>query len=435
MCYAVRMFRERRERVLKAMGKGVMVLPAAEVVIRNNDVEHAYRQDSDFHYLTGFDEPDSVLVLSTEHEHSAVLFVRARNKEREIWDGPRAGVEGALEKYGVDAAFTIDELAKEAPRLPGRRRPRVRARRPRRIVRRKALRGAGCRPTSRASGRERHRPSSSIPARSSTRCGCENQPTSSSGMRRAAKVTHDAHVQAMKATAPGRFEYEVEAEIRRIFRAGGSERAAYESIVGSGPNACILHYRSNDRQMAEGELLLIDAGCELDYYAADVTRTFPVSGTFSASRGRSTRSFSRRRRRGWMRRGPGRRSTTSTSVTSEIIARGLLDHGLLEGSFEEVMEKHTYKKFFMHKTSHWLGMDVHDVGIYFLEGKARPLEPGFVLTIEPGIYVAPDAEVDERWRGIGIRIEDDVCVRAEGEPENLTGSIPKEVDDVEAACA
>lgn len=428
------MFAERRDRVLKAMGRGVMVLPAAEVVIRNNDVEHAYRQDSDFHYLTGFDEPESVLVLSTEHEHRSVLFVRPRNKEREIWDGPRAGVEGALERYGVDAAYTIDELPKKLPDYLGDvDRVHVRVGRGEGfdaklfaaldVVRRRARQGVAA-PTELVD-----------PGKILHELRLRKTSDELEVMRRAAKVTHDAHVRAMQETAPGRFEYEVEAEIRRIFRAGGCERAAYESIVGSGPNACILHYRANDRKMGEGELLLIDAGCELEYYASDVTRTFPVSGTFSAEQRVLYELVLEAEKAGVDAARPGKTLDDIHQVTSEIIARGLLEHGLLEGSFDEVMEKHLYKKFFMHKTSHWIGMDVHDVGIYFVEGKARPLEPGFVLTVEPGIYVAPDADVDERWRGIGIRIEDDVCVREDGPPENLTEAIPKEIADVEAACA
>ncbi len=409
-----------------------MVLPAAEVAIRNNDVEHAYRQDSDFYYLTGFDEPESVLVLSTKHEHRAVLFVRARNKEREIWDGPRAGVEGALERYGVDAAFTIGELTKRLPDYLGDL-DRVHARVGRgdafdarlfsalNVVRRRGRQGISA-------------PTEIIdPGKILHEMRLRKTPEELAQMRRAAKVTHDAHVQAMAATAPGKFEYEIEAEIRRIFRSQGSERAAYDSIVGSGPNACILHYRANSRRMGEGELLLIDAGCELDYYASDVTRTFPVSGTFSAEQRALYEVVLAAEKAGVDAARPGKTLEDIHRVTSEIVARGLLDHGLLKGSFDEVMEKHTYKQFFMHKSSHWLGMDVHDVGIYYQDGKARPLEPGFVLTVEPGIYVAPDADVDERWRGIGIRIEDDVCVR-EGAPENLTDAIPKEVADVEAAC-
>ena len=427
------MFRERRARVLEAMGEGVMILPAAEVMIRNNDVEHAYRQDSDFFYLTGFEEPESVLVLSTKHEHEAVLFVRPRNKEREIWDGPRAGVEGAVERYGVDAAYTIDELAKRLPDYLGDvDRVHVRVGRGDAfdrqlfaaldVVRRRARQGIAT-------------PTELIdPGKILHEMRLRKSEAELALMRRAANVTREAHLRAMHATAAGKHEYEVEAEIRRAFRAGGCARAAYDSIVGSGPNACILHYRANDREMGEGELLLIDAGCELEYYASDVTRTFPVSGTFSAEQRALYEVVLAAEKAGIDAARPGKTLDDIHHITSEIVARGLLEHGLLTGSFDEVMETQAFKRFFMHKTSHWLGMDVHDVGNYYLAGQPRPLEPGFVLTVEPGIYVAPDADVDPRWRGIGIRIEDDVCVRAEGAPENLTSAIPKEIADVEAAC-
>ncbi|MEM9069573.1 MAG: aminopeptidase P N-terminal domain-containing protein [Myxococcota bacterium] len=425
-------FAARRERFLEAIGPGVAVFPAAPVMIRNNDVEHAYRQDSDLFYLAGFDEPDAVLVLTNQHpEHRAILFVRPRNKEREIWDGPRAGVDGALADYGVDAAFPIGQLRERLPDYLADV-DRVHARIGRghpfdtklfaafEAVRRRGRQGVRA-PT------EIVDPGKVLHELRLSKTGDEV-----AQMRAAAEVTRKAHVEAMRFAAPGRYEYEVAAEIHRIFQAGGSARAAYDSIVGSGPNACVLHYRSNGRRMEDGDLLLIDAGCELDYYASDVTRTFPVSGTFSDAQRALYEVVLESQIAAIDAVKPGATLDDVHFAAARVIAEGLLEHGLLEGGIDDVMEQQSYKAFFMHRTSHWLGMDVHDVGAYFVDGAPRPLEPGFVLTVEPGIYVAPDADVDERWRGIGIRIEDDILVTADGF-ENLTASIPKSVADVEAA--
>jgi Xaa-Pro aminopeptidase len=254
-------------------------------------------------------------------------------------------------------------------------------------------------------------------------------------MRRAAGITREAHVRAMQIAGPGMHEYEIDAELLHIFRKHGSERPAYESIVGSGPNATILHYRAGDRVMNDGELLLIDAGCELGYYASDVTRTFPVNGKFSDEQRAVYEVVLHAQKACIEEVKPGATLEALHDGAVRSITEGLIDIGLLEGDLDALIEDKKYEPFYMHRTSHWLGMDVHDVGHYYVDGKHRPLEPGFVLTVEPGVYIATDAEgVDERWRGIGVRIEDDVLVTKSGH-EVLTAGIPKEIDEVEAACA
>lgn len=424
----------RRARFLDTIGDGVAVFPAAPVAMRNNDVEHAYRQDSDFFYLTGFDEPESVLVLSNQHpEHRAVLFVRRRDKDREIWDGPRAGVEGALRDFGVDAAFPIDELEKRLPDyLQGCRRLHARIGRGDAFDlvlfdALEAVRGRGRRgvvaPTEIVD-----------PAVTLHEMRLRKSDEEIALMREAAAITRDAHIEAMKQTRPGRFEYEVEAEMSRIFRQRGSERRAYDSIVGSGPNATILHYRSNGRKMEEGDLLLIDAGCEYQYYASDVTRTFPVGGTFTPEQRALYDVVLEAEVKAIEAVKPGATLDDVHEAAARVVTEGLCRLGLLTGSVEENLEELGYRAFFMHKTSHWLGMDVHDVGAYYVGGEMRPLEPGMVLTVEPGIYVAEDADVDPKWRGIGIRIEDDVLVTADGH-DVLTHDIPKDADAIEALMA
>jgi Xaa-Pro aminopeptidase len=253
-------------------------------------------------------------------------------------------------------------------------------------------------------------------------------------MRRASAITREAHLAAMRVAKPGRFEYEVEAEMLRVFRAQGAERPAYGAIVGSGPNATILHYRKNDRRLEENDLLLIDAGAEYGYYASDVTRTFPVSGTFSPEQRGVYEAVLKAQLAAIDAVRPGVTVESLHELTVSVLVDGLLELGLLSGDKQGLIEKGEYKKFYMHRTSHWLGMDVHDVGRYHIEGQPRPLEPGFVLTIEPGLYIAANADVDPRFRGIGVRIEDDILVTDSG-AENLTADIPKHVSEIEAVMA
>jgi Xaa-Pro aminopeptidase len=431
---AMQSFRERRDRLLSSMPSGVLVVFATPTAIRNNDVEHEYRQSSDLFYLTGFDEPDTVLVLSAVAEkEKLVLFVRPRDPERETWDGRRVGVEGAVRDFGADAAYPIAELAARLPELLlgatelhyslGRHREQD-------DVLLTALEGA----------RRRGRRGAIYPTRFvDAEVVLHEQRLFKTAeeldtMRRAASISAEAHVAAMKSAKPGVNECEIDALFRGIFRKHGCERPAYEPIVGSGPNATILHYRRNNRVMNDGELLLIDAGCELDYYASDVTRTFPVNGRFSPEQRQIYDIVLAAQDRAIDKAKAGATLDEVHLASAEVITRGLIALGLVEGPLEDALEEQRYKTYYMHKCSHWLGMDVHDVGAYYRAGKARPLEPGMVLTVEPGIYVGEHATgAAERYRGIGVRIEDDVLVTEAGN-EVLTAQIPRTVDAVERAC-
>ncbi|HVK62930.1 MAG TPA: aminopeptidase P N-terminal domain-containing protein [Polyangium sp.] len=427
-------FAERRKQLLERL-QGVLVLPAAPELIRNNSVHHEYRQDSDFHYLTGFGEPEAVLLLAPKHpEHKVVLFVRKRDPEREKYDGARAGVEGAKAEFGADAAFTIDQLDdKLLDYLEGYHRLYYklgqsrslddRVLRARELLRMKGTRAKKTWPT------EIVEPGDVLHEMRAVKSEAEL-----GFMRRAAAITREAHLGSMRLTAPGRYEYEVEAQIREVFRRNGAERTAYTPIVGAGPNATILHYHANRKQLVDGELLLIDAGCEYEYYASDVTRTFPVNGTFSPVQRRLYEIVLAAQMAAIEAVKPGVTVDALHDITVRTLVEGFVREGLLSGDVNEIIEKETYKRLYPHRTSHWLGMDVHDVGPYYRDGEARPLEPGMVLTIEPGIYVAPDDEkAPAEYRGIGIRIEDDILVTATGY-ENLTADIPKAPDEVERAC-
>jgi len=426
-------FRERRERVLAAIHPGVLVIPAAPLAIRNNDVEHEYRQDSDFFYLTGFDEPESVLVLNSQSEQRFTLFVRARDPEREVWDGARAGVEGAVSEFGADVAFTIGDLSQKLPdAIQNTERVFYRLGKNRSFddtllaaldrVRGRARLGVTC-------------PSSIVDAATVVHeSRLKKSELELRAMQRAVDITRDAHVAAMAQAAPGMYEYEVEAILRGIFRRFGSERPAYSPIVGSGPNATVLHYHRNDRRMQEGDLLLIDAGCEFDYYAADVTRTFPVSGRFTPAQRAIYQLVLDAQLASIELTRAGRTFDDVHTASVEVITRGLCQLGIIEGPVETAISELRYKPYYMHKTSHYLGMDVHDVGAYFVAGKPRPLEPGMVITVEPGIYIAHNAAVAAEYRGIGVRIEDDVLV-TDGEAVVLSEAIPKRVDEIERVCS
>lgn len=427
-------FSERRARLLSSIHPGVLVLFSTPTAIRNNDVEHEFRQSSDLFYLSGFDEEESVLVLSSvADKEKFVLFVRPRDPERETWDGRRAGVEGAVKDFGADAAYPIAELATRLPEM---------------------LLGAS--ELHYALGRHREQDDTLLKAVESARRRGRRGPTYPTRiidpevklheqrllkmpdeldiMRRAAKITGEAQLAAMASARPGVNECEIDALLRGIFRKHGCERPAYEPIVGSGPNATILHYRRNNRTMQEGDLLLIDAGCELDYYASDVTRTFPVNGRFSPEQRAIYEIVLEAQLRAIDRARVGATLDEVHAASAEVICRGLIALGLVEGPLETALTEQRYKPYYMHKCSHWLGMDVHDVGSYYRDGKGRPLEPGMVLTVEPGIYVSEQATGPaERYRGLGVRIEDDVLVTASGN-EVLTEHIPRTVDAVERAC-
>jgi Xaa-Pro aminopeptidase len=426
-------YAERRRRLLDQMGRSVLVVFSAPLSIRNNDVEHEYRQDSDFHYLTGFDEPEAALVLSGVRAEQFALFVRPRDPEREVWDGPRAGVDGAKSEFGASAAFPIGELDGKLPDwLENTERLYYRLGHDRAEDDRILSAIQRTRPRAR---RGSLYPSEIVePAVLLHEMRRLKDETEVLLMQRAVDITKDAHVAAMAATRPGAHEYEIEAILRREFRRYGSERAAYEPIVGSGPNATVLHYRKNDRRMEDGDLLLVDAGCEYGYYASDVTRTFPVSGTFTAPQRKVYELVLRAQERSIEATKPGATLDEIHDASVRVIAEGLIEMGLCDGPLDVALGEERYKRYFMHKTSHYLGMDVHDVGRYHVGGKPRALEPGVVITVEPGVYVPPgDDKAPPEYRGIGVRIEDDLLITANG-AKVLSAGIPKTVADIELAC-
>ncbi|MDR0633489.1 MAG: aminopeptidase P N-terminal domain-containing protein [Azoarcus sp.] len=426
-------FRARRERLLAQMaaqGGGVAVVPTAPERERNRGTFYPYRPDSHFYYLSGFREPDAVIVLVAGATPRQLLFCRARDEEQEIWTGSRHGPEFAAERFGFDEAWAMETFDHKLPGLLANQ-PALwtgLAADPawdRRIL--AALGGA--RANVRAgtgAPRTVHEISSLLDEMRLIKDDAEI-----ALMRRAGEISAAAHSQAMRATRPGRFEYEIEAELLRVFRAGGSQFPAYPSIVASGPNACVLHYVDNDRRMADGELLLIDAGCELDGYAADITRSFPVNGRFTGPQrdlyqlvlaaNHAARAAVR----------PGNDWNTPHEAAVAVLTQGFVDLGLLAGKTEDLIEASAYRRFYMHRTGHWLGMDVHDVGQYKVDDQWRPLAPGMVLTVEPGCYIRAADDVPEAFWNIGIRIEDNALVTAEG-CEYLTDGVPREIADIEA---
>jgi len=423
-------FARRRRQLMRMMGKGgIAILPAAPTKIRNRDVEYHYRQDSDFYYLTGYAEPDAVAVLVPGRANGEyLLFCRERDREREAWDGPRAGPDGAVEEYGADDAFPVGDIDEI---LPG-------------IIEQceRVYYTIGAHPdfdqrligwvtALRARG-GRHTPDEFIALEHSLHdLRLFKARAEISAMRRAAKIAVGAHRRAMQACAPGMYEYEIEAEFQHEFRRHGV-RMSYLPIVGSGPNACILHYNDNDRQMQDGDLLLVDAGCEYDYYASDVTRTYPVNGKFSAPQREVYGIVLEAHDAAAAKMVPGNHWNDPHEAAVSAITRGLRDIGLLKGRLPKLIRDESYRKFFMHRTGHWIGMDVHDVGDYKVADQWRLLEPGMTMTVEPGIYISPATRgVPKRLRGIGVRIEDDVLITRDGN-EVLSRALPVAADDVES---
>ncbi len=441
------MYREHRERLLEvlASARAAAVVATSEHKIRNHDCEYRFRPDSDFWYLTGFAEPESVLVLlpgtgadaprngRTNSGRRSVLYLRDRDRDREIWTGRRLGVAAAPAALGVDEARPIEALWRELPEL---------LKNYERIVYRVGLDEARDRNMMKTIERLRMQAKSGVtpplelcdPQPFTHELRLKKTPAEIDVMRRAAAISHEAHVAAMRGTRPGMRELEVEALIEYTFRRMGSTGPAYASIVAGGANACILHYVENDQVLRDGDLLLIDAGAEHEYYASDVTRTFPVNGRFNTEQRALYELVLEAQLAAIDAVRPGMTFVAVHELTVEILCAGLVKLGLLEGPVDKALRSESYKRFYMHRTSHWLGLDVHDCGAYLRAGASRKLEAGMVLTVEPGLYVAPDDDsVDARWRGIGVRIEDDVLVTAAGH-EVLTAGIPKSVDEVEATC-
>ena len=426
-------FAKRRSQLMELIGpNSVAILPAAPVCLRNGDADYPYRQDSNFYYLSGFSEPEALFVLLPEREQGEfVMFCRERDRDMEIWNGYRAGPEGAVKDFGADEAFPIGELDKVLPGLiEGRQR---------------VCYAMGCRPDfdARVMGwvneiRGRVRSGAEPPAevgaldnflhemrlyksRQEVKC-----------MQRAADMSVRAHTRAMEVCQPGMMESQLEAEFLYEFLRSGSRAPAYSSIVGGGDNACILHYIENNSKLRDGDLVLIDAGAEYEYYASDITRTFPVNGKFSIEQRALYDVVLKAQLAAIKMVKPGNHWNQPHEAAVSEITKGLVKLGLLEGKVDHLVEQRAYRKFYMHRTGHWLGMDVHDVGSYKVDGKWRELEPGMVMTVEPGLYVSRDqSDVDSRWHGIGIRIEDDVLVTPGGR-KILTSKVPRKPDEIEA---
>jgi Xaa-Pro aminopeptidase len=432
-------YRARRERLLDAIGEGVAVIPAGPELRKSRDTDVPFRQDSDFHYLTGFPEPGAVAVLTPhDPERRFTLFVRPRDPEKETWDGRRAGVEGAKERYGADAAYPIEELDSELKALVE---PAdalwygVRAdggEMDARMLRLLAL----FRLKRPRSGKGPH--DLRDPAAVLDRMRMVKDAGEIALLRRAARVSAEGHLAAMRAGRPGAGEWEVQAALENVFRAAGPGYAvAFPSIVGSGDNATILHYVVNDRRIGEGDLVLVDAGAEVGMYAGDITRTWPASGRFSAPQRSVYDVVLAALEAAIAEVRPGAAVSAAHEAARRVLVEGMLRLGLLEGEVDALIEEEKQvKRFFMHNTSHWLGLDVHDSGDYRLRsGEPVVLEPGMVLTMEPGLYVASDAEgVPDELRGIGVRLEDDVLVTSDG-CEVLTRGVPVDPEEVERICS
>jgi Xaa-Pro aminopeptidase len=434
-------YAERRAALLsrmQAMGGGVAIIPTAPEVMRNADADYPYRHDSYFYYLSGFTEPDAVVVLVAGPENRSILFCREKNLEREIWDGYRYGPEAAREKFGFDAAYSIDRLNAEMPKL---------------------LADAPAIFYALGSKLEGKVQDWLKAVRAQVRAGITAPSTvhdvnvllnemrlikdthEITIMKKAGAIAAAAHVRAMQASRPGLHEYQLEAELLHEFRRCGAQFPAYTSIVATGPNACVLHYRAGDAVLKDGDLVLIDAGCELDSYASDITRTFPANGRFSGPQKELYEIVLEAQKAAIAETAPGKRFTAGHDAAVRILAQGILDTGLLNkdkvGSLDDVIANGDYRQFYMHRTGHWIGMDVHDVGDYrdpAPAGQERPwrtLQPGMALTIEPGIYVRPAEGVPEQYWHIGIRIEDDALVTESG-CEILTSDVPKTVAEIEA---
>ena len=426
-------FRTRRAHLLRSIGEGaVAILPSAPVAVRSNDVEFVYRQDSDFYYLTGFAEPEAVAVFAPGHpEGEFAMFVLPRDKERETWTGRRAGIEGAMMDYGADKAYVIEEFERVIPRYLDKadrlHYPLGLNEKMNEKVLRLLRHAQAMRPRT-GSG------ASAIldPREVIHESRLHKEPHELELMRRAAAISAQAHQRAMREARGGMMEWEVEAIIDFTFRKSGAAGPSYPSIVASAGNAAVLHYISNDREMQTGDLLLIDAGCEYQFYASDVTRTFPVGAKFSLLQKSLYEIVLAAQMKAIEVIKPGIRFDDPHHAALRILVDGMRGLGLLHGSAEEIISSGSYRRYYMHRTSHWLGMDVHDVGVYRQGEQSRVLEPGMVLTVEPGIYIAPnDEEAPESFRGIGIRIEDDVLVTPEGH-DVITAAIPKKAGDLEA---
>ena len=426
-------YAQRRRRLMTEAGENTLILiGAARPRLRNGDSFHAYRQDSDFLYLTGLEEPDAVLALVPGREAGEqLLFCRPSDPERERWDGPRLGLDGARAQLGMDDAFPIDDLDDILPSLM---QGVSRVYQPvgkdaefdQRII--------GWRQRLRQLRRDEKGPGEMVSLEYLLH---EQRLIKSRGeiraMRRAARISADAVLRAMRHCRPGMNESEIHAELIHEYRRRGCP-PAYLPIVAGGKNALVLHYVDNNQPLDDGDLLLIDAGCEVDGYAADISRTFPVNGTFSPAQREVYEIVLEAQRRAIDQVRSGHPFDAYHEAAVETLTEGLRELGLLEGPVSDLVEQGAHRRFYMHKTGHWLGLDVHDVGDYRIDDQSRVLEKNMVVTVEPGLYIGADEDIPERFRNIGIRIEDDVRV-TDDDPENLTASVPRRIEDIEEAMA
>ncbi len=434
-----REFQQRRQQVMEKIGNGTAIFRSAPMVVMHNDVEYTYRQDSDFFYLTGFNEPEAVAVLAPHHpEHQFILFVQPKDPEKETWTDYLHGVEGAKEIFAADEAYSIEELDEKLPQyLEKADRIYYHLGRDKtfntnvlkhwqKLIATFPRRGTG--PTALEDTNFILHPLRLL----KTEAELDN-------IRQATAISAQAHNRAREFTKVGHYEYQIQAEIEHTFRLEGGMGPAYPSIVASGANACILHYINNNRQVQENELLLIDAGCAYNYYNGDITRTFPVNGKFTPEQKIIYEIVLEAQLKAIEVVKTSNPYNLFHDTAVRTIVEGLVDLGLLVGDIDEIIKEEKYKPFYMHRTGHWLGLDVHDAGGYKVNEETwQTLQPGHVLTVEPGIYISPDIkpaegqpEVPEKWRGIGIRIEDDVLVTATGN-EVLTATVPKKVEDIES---
>lgn len=423
-------FRARRNRLLAQMQRGVALIATAPMRARNRDTHYPYRFDSYFYYLSGFREAEAVVVLIAGEQQKTLLFCRDKNVEQEIWEGFRFGPEAARETFGFEEAHSIAKFDQMLPDLLANQ-PTL-------------FHSVG-----HDDAFDAHIIAALNRVRANTRAG-QHAPAEIrdvramidemrlikdehelTAMRRAGAISAEAHRRAMQTTRPGRREYEIEAELLHIFRLGGSQSPAYPPIVAGGANACVLHYVENDALLNDGDLLLIDAGCELDGYASDITRCFPVNGRFAGPQRELYQLVLAAQAAAIAEVRPGKHWNEPHDAAIKVLAQGLLDLKLLEGSLDGVLESSAYRKFYMHRTGHWLGLDVHDAGEYKLGDSWRPLVPGMTLTVEPGCYIRPADDVPRTFWNIGIRIEDDALVTADG-CELISAAAPKQIDDIEA---
>ena len=424
-------FSKRRYQLMTEMVEGVAIVPTSPELIRNRDSHYPFRFDSYFYYLSGFKEPESVLFLIAGPQAKTILFCRDKDMEREIWDGFRYGPAAAVSEFGIDAAYSMSQLDEIAPQLMANQSKLFYSL------------GADAAWDARVTGwinqlRSQARTGVSVPdsivdvRKLLDEMRLYKSEAEVAVMRRSANIASAAHQRAMQFTRPGMMEYEIEAEFLHEFYRHGSQAPAYTSIVAGGANACTLHYNANNAKLLDGDLLLIDAGCELDGYASDITRTFPVNGKFSAPQKDLYELVLASQAAAISKVAPNNHWNSPHEAALDVLVRGFIDLGLCKGSHDEVLEKGSYRQFYMHRTGHWLGLDVHDAGDYKdQQGEWRMLEPGMTLTVEPGCYVRPAENVPEHFWNIGIRIEDDVLVTPEG-CEVLTLAAVKSVADIES---